>query len=385
MRAIIFREALRDALASVLWAVPNTTTVPILGCVLIEAVGDGLTLRGTDCGVEAEAHVACDMRIAGACAVSARILHHFISGLPEGAALILETADDRADLKLASGRVKAALRTLPAADFPEPMRQEGSFRFTLSAPLLSQLLTRVAFAAATGADRPALQGVYLHAVEGPGGSMLRACATDGHRLALAEVPLPAGAAGMPAVILPRNIATDLIRLCKDVTADLEVELAVRTMRVTLARAAFTTTITSKTIAAEFPNYLPLLLQANEKQLTLDRASFAATLDRMTVIAGPRGRCVKLACSPGRLALSAVGEFEPSKNALGSRLTADEEVDASYAGPAIEIGCNGQLLQQFVEGLTDDTIVLRLDAPHLALIAAPQGRSHQLYVLMPMRI
>ena len=42
--------------------------------------------------------------------------------------------------------------------------------------------------------------------------MLRAVATDGHRLARMEIPLPEGAAGMPGVIVPRKTVIELRKL-----------------------------------------------------------------------------------------------------------------------------------------------------------------------------
>ena len=55
--------------------------------------------------------------------------------------------------------------------------------------------------------------------------MLRAVATDGHRLARVEMPLPEGAAGMPGVIVPRKTVGELRKLIDETEEQIEVALS----------------------------------------------------------------------------------------------------------------------------------------------------------------
>lgn len=386
MRATIFREPLRDALASVLWAVPGNAKIPILGNVRIEMGGAGLSIRATDLDDEAEARVSCDVRDAGVCTVPAKLLHRFVSALPDGSSVILEATDDRAALKLLSGRVKASLHTLPASDFPDLAALEFSHRFKLKGSELRQLLDRTAFAAASSAvKRPALCGVYLHEAIGSSSPALRAVATDGHRLACADLALPEGVAGMPALILSREAVAGLVKLCTDKPGEIDIEISAQRFRVTIESDAFTTIVTSKAIAYDFPDYMKVIPVGNNKELTVDRAEFTAAVDRVLTVAGARGSCIKLSAAPDLLKLSAYSTLETKGGGHISDVTGAEEMEVEYAADNLDIGCNGQLLLEFVSSLDDEVLVLRLDTPGTQILVEPKGREDQRYVLMPMRI
>ena len=64
------------------------------------------------------------------------------------------------------------------------------------------VIDRTRFAISTEETRYYLNGIYWHAKEENGVKLMRAVATDGHRLARVDADLPAGAETMPGVIVP---------------------------------------------------------------------------------------------------------------------------------------------------------------------------------------
>src|SRR5208282_438316 len=94
--------------------------------------------------------------------------------------------------------------------------------FTLAASELKRLIDRTRFAISTEETRYYLNGIYLHAAKTSDVAVLRAVATDGHRLARMEIPLPEGAAGMPGVILPRKTVMELRKLLDERNEDVTV-------------------------------------------------------------------------------------------------------------------------------------------------------------------
>jgi len=87
--------------------------------------------------------------------------------------------------------------------------------FTLGAADLRTLIDRARFAISTEETRYYLNGIYLHAAKSDDLPVLRAVATDGHRLARVEMPLPDGAADMPGVIVPRKTVAEVRKLLDD--------------------------------------------------------------------------------------------------------------------------------------------------------------------------
>lgn len=68
---------------------------------------------------------------------------------------------------------------------------------------LKRLIDKTRFAVSTEETRYYLNGLFLHTLTEDGSAYLRAVATDGHRLALAEMPAPEGSMGSAAASLSR--------------------------------------------------------------------------------------------------------------------------------------------------------------------------------------
>src|SRR6185503_18109041 len=155
------------------------------------------------------------------------------------------------------------------------------------------------FAISTEETRYYLNGIYLHAAASGKAQMLRAVATDGHRLAQVELPLPKGAAGMPGIIVPRKTVGEVQRLIEDNEAEVLVELSQGKIRFTLGDVV----LTSKLIDGTFPDYARVIPVGNEKELVVDKKEFEQAVDRVSTVSSERGRAVKLSLSGGRLVLS----------------------------------------------------------------------------------
>ena len=141
---------------------------------------------------------------AGATTVSAVMLHEIVRKLPDGSLISLTEDGTSGRLTVAAGRSVFNLATLPREDFPVMATSEYSTNFSAPAPILRRLFDKAKFAISTEETRYYLNGVYMHVATGEGGPVLRCVATDGHRLARIDAPLPEGASGMPGVIVPRK-------------------------------------------------------------------------------------------------------------------------------------------------------------------------------------
>src|SRR5262249_36994846 len=142
-------------------------------------------------------------------------------------------------------------------------------------------------------------GIFLHVGEDAGGNVLKAAATDGHRLARVMVPCPAGAEGMPDVIIPKKCIAELRKLLDEVDGTVGVSLSETKVRFDFGNAI----LTSKLIDATFPDYSRVIPTANDKLLRIDPRSFEDGVDRVATIASERTRAVKMALDRDRITLS----------------------------------------------------------------------------------
>src|SRR5262249_34600917 len=205
--------------------VERRNTIPILSNVLVRAESSKLDFKATDLDLEMNEAIAAEVPSGGSTTVPAHMFYEIVRKLPEGAQVILESSGDRAVLVIRAGRSRFTLQTLPESDFPDLAPGDMTHAFKLTAADLKRLIDKTQFAISTEETRYYLNGIYLHPAGTGKAATLRAVATDGHRLAQFELPLPAGAAGMPGIIVPRKTVGEVRRLVETDEAEVGIELS----------------------------------------------------------------------------------------------------------------------------------------------------------------
>ncbi len=378
MKATIERAKLLRCLSHVQSVVERRNTIPILSNVLLEASTGGLVkVMATDLDLQVvESLDAASVEVAGAITVSAHLLFDIVRKLPDGTRVDLETADNRMTVK--AGRTRYALPTLPRDDFPSIVEGDLPTSFELPAATLAELIDRTRFAISTEETRYYLNGIFLHVADdaGAGGPVLKAAATDGHRLARFTLPRPEGAEGMPDVIVPRKAVAELRKLLEEsLDGNVAVDLSPSKIRFTLPGAGGVV-LTSKLIDGTFPDYSRVIPTANDKLLKVDPKSFFAGVDRVATIATEKTRAVKMGLDTDRVTLSVTS---PDNG------TAAEEVPASYSSGNMEIGFNANYLKDILAQIDGDTVEMHLADPGAPTLIRKDEKSAALYVLMPMRV
>src|SRR6266849_3014171 len=343
MKVTVERAELLKSLGHVHRVVERRNTIPILANVLIRAEKSALSLKATDLDLEVIESIAAEVSPAGSTTVPAHMFYEIVRKLPEGSQVVLESSSDRAVLAIRAGRSRFTLQTLPESDFPDLAAGDMTHKFTLAAADLKRLIDKTQFAISTEETRYYLNGIYLHTAGNAKAQTLRAVATDGHRLAQFELPLPAGADGMPGIIVPRKTVGEVQRLIEDNTAEITVELSQGKIRFTLGDAV----LTSKLIDGTFPDYGRVIPVGNDKE------EFEQAVDRVSTVSSERGRAVKLSLSNGKLMLSVTNPDSGS---------ATEEIEVEYGSEPLDIGFNSRYLLDIAAQLEGESAVLKLADP-----------------------
>ncbi len=370
MRVTIERSAFLKALNHVQSVVERRNTIPILSNVLVQAAAGKVRLTATDLDIEIVESVAADVAKDGAATVPAHMLYDIVRKLPDGAQLELEQGPDSGRVSIFAGRSRFALQALPHEDFPDLAAGEPGHGFTLSAADLRGLIDKTRFAISTEETRYYLNGIYLHEV--PQASLLRAVATDGHRLAQAQIARPEGAKGMPGVIVPRKTVLEVVKLIEGEEGDVDVALSSSKIRFTAGNLV----LTSKLIDGTFPDYERVIPRHNDKLLSVDTKVFSDAVDRVSTISMEKGRAVKLNISDGKLVLTVNNPDSGS---------AEEEIAATYEHDPIDIGFNARYLLDVAGQIKSGTMNFSLADAGSPTIVRDPGDEQALYVLMPMRV
>ncbi|MEL0105428.1 MAG: DNA polymerase III subunit beta [Rhodospirillaceae bacterium] len=372
MKFTIERAALLKSLGHVQSVVERRNTIPILSNVKLEATNWKLSLNATDMDLDIVEQVPAQANDTGAITAPAHTLYEIVRKLPEGSEVEFDSNDANGQMTLRAGRSRFTLSCLPIEDFP--VLDEGALphSLTLSAEDMRVLIDRTRFAISTEETRYYLNGIYIHAAQRDGTDVLRAVATDGHRLASVEVPLPDSAKDMPGVIVPRKTVTELRKLIDETIEDITVSLSETKIRFSFDDAV----LTSKLIDGTFPDYERVIPTGNDKDMEVERKVFADAVDRVSAISTEKSRAVKLSLSKGTLVLSA------SSPDAGS---ATEELEVAYDGGDLEVGFNSRYLLDITQQIEGDQAHFVLADAASPTIIREVGDSSALYVLMPMRV
>ena len=372
MKVTVERSELLKSLGHVHRVVERRNTIPILANVLIRAEGANLALKATDLDLEVIETIAAEASPGGATTVPAHMIYEIVRKLPEGTQVVLEASGDRAVLAIRAGRSRFTLQTLPESDFPDLAAGEMSHSFKLAAADLKRLIDKTQFAISTEETRYYLNGIYFHAAGAAPAPTLRAVATDGHRLAQLDLPLPEGAGGMPGIIVPRKTVGEVQRLIEDGSGEVLVELSQGKIRFTLGSVV----LTSKLIDGTFPDYARVIPVGNDKDLVVDKKEFEQAVDRVSTVSSERGRAVKLSLTNGKLVLSVTNPDSGS---------AAEEVEVEYGSEPLDIGFNSRYLLDIAAQIEGESALLKLADPGSPTLIQDRDAKGALYVLMPMRV
>jgi DNA polymerase-3 subunit beta len=373
MKITVERGAFLKALSHVQSVVERRNTIPILSNVLIDAGQGRLKLTATDLDIEIVEAIPADVLRNGSATAPAHMLYDIVRKLPDGAQVQAEllTAEG-GRLAVSAGSIRFELACLPKEDFPQMSAGALPHKFRLATDILKRLIDKTRFAISTEETRFYLNGIYLHAAGTGKTKVLRAAATDGHRLARYELEQPDGAGDMPGVIVPRKTITELRRLLDDADGAIDVSLSDTKIQFITDGVE----LTSKLIDGTFPDYARVIPTANDKVLTLDSKEFAQAVDRVSTISADKTRAVKLNLAKDKLTLTVVN---PDSG------TATEDLGATYSAGALEIGFNARYLLDITSQIEGKEVRFLLSDAGSPTLIEDTDDGGTLYVLMPMRV
>ncbi|MCX2560422.1 DNA polymerase III subunit beta [Acetobacter farinalis] len=368
------RAILLKALAHIQSVAEKRNTIPILANVLIQAADGRLSLKATDMEIEVVEEIPAIIKRDGATTVPASVLYEIVRKLPDSVEVELDQADASGPLHLRADRYSTRLNVLSVDDFPSMGTGDLPCRFKVGSAALRSLIDRTRFAISTEETRYYLNGIFFHAADTEAGKLLRAVATDGHRLARVETALPAGAETMPGVIIPRKTVAELRKLIDEAPEEIEVALSETRVQFTAGPVM----LTSKLIDGTFPEYDRVIPNNNTRILRVGKKDFSDAVARVAAISQERSRPVKLALEPGLLTLSA---------SSAEQGMATEELDdsrISYTAEALEIGFQARYLNDITDQVEKDVEFAFSDSAAPTIVRDVHSPS-ALYVLMPMRV
>lgn len=367
MQFLINRDALLKPLQMVSGAIERRHNLPILSNVLLDVTADTLSLTGTDLEVELVASTEqLQIQSPGRITVPAKKLLDICRSLPEQSDI--QVAVQGENCVLTSGKSKFTLSTLSAAEYPNLESWQGEVEINLSRQQLRKLLEDTAFSMANQDVRYYLNGLLFEVDNGT----LTAVATDGHRLAMSTLALPAVSGQQKQIIIPRKGVLEIMRLLANDEQQVSLSLGQNHIRLTDSSFSFS----SKLIDGRFPDYRRVLPRNSTKLVTAHRAVLKDACIRASILSNEKYRGVRFTLSNHELQIVANNPEHEQ---------AEEVIEVEYQGDTLEIGFNVGYLLDVLNTLATDLVILHLNDSNSSALIEGVGNNGAAYVVMPMRL
>ncbi len=369
MKFEVNRDILLDPLLAVQGVIERRQTLPVLANVLISTGGDTLSVTATDMEIELQAQMPLEGIEEAQITVPARKLIDICRTLAPDARISFELDGQR--VRLVSGRSRFMLSTLPAIEFPATDPPADEFSLSIPQLELKQLLELTQFAMAQQDVRYYLNGLLLEI----GADYLRAVATDGHRLAAADLAMEIpDVSEVRQIIVPRKAILELQRLLGPDDNEAKITLGANALRLTVANVR----LTSKLIDGKFPDYDRVIprLDNCDKRIVIDRQRLIGCLNAASVLSSDKYRAVRLTLEPSVLRVVANNPEQEE---------AEVELEIDYDGQTMEIGFNVNYMIQALNVLPAENARLCLTDSSSSCLLLAEDREDCRYVIMPMRL
>ena len=366
MKINITRDLILPSLQSINNVVERRQTLPILGNVMLVAEDNELTLTATDMEVELVTKIPVNTEMPGSITVPARKLFDICKALPPEAEMKLEQTEDK--VKIQSKRSRFLLATLPAPEFPSIGNINTYTSFSIGKDTLKSLVEGTQFAMAHQDVRYYLNGLLFELSE----NKIRTVATDGHRLAMCDREVALSIDNPRQLIVPRKGVIEIVRLMGATDENIDVEISDNHMKLSIPGQ----TLVTKLVDGRFPDYERVIPRAGDKHVFADRETLKAGLARASILSNEKFRGVRIIL--GNNNLTAIAHNPEQEEA-------EEEIEVSYDGEAMEIGFNVSYLLDVLNVLESEQVKIDfIDSNSSCLIKNPEDDAAQ-YVIMPMRL
>lgn len=366
MKFTIERSHLIKPLQQVSGALGGRPTLPILGNLLIKVEDNVLSMTATDLEVELVSRVTLEGEFeAGSITVPSRKFLDICRGLPDSSVITVVLDGDRVQVR--SGRSRFSLATLPASDFPNIEDWSSEVEVSVTQAELRGLIEKTQFSMANQDVRYYLNGM-LFEIEG---STLRSVATDGHRMAVSQAALGADFA-QKQIIVPRKGVQELVKLLDAPEQPVTLQIGSSNVRAEVNNYVFT----SKLVDGRFPDYRRVMPQNTTKTLETSCDELRSAFSRAAILSNEKFRGVRVNLADSEMRITANNPEQEE---------AEEMLDVSYEGDALEIGFNVSYVLDVLNTLRCEQVRVSMsDANASALIENAQDDS-AMYVVMPIRL
>jgi DNA polymerase-3 subunit beta len=377
MHIVVNRDVLLTAFFHSQSVIEKRTTLLILGHTLIEAQDSSVTVSSTDMVLSMSETFPCEVLEPGGLCVPTILLYEILRKIKAGVPVDITCSPQSAQVVLSAGRSRFEIPYIASSEFPRVLQEQEDFscRCSIPAPLLKNMLETVRFAMSTDEMRYSLVGINLSYE--PTTNVLRAVATDRHRLACMEIPAPTGTETLPSIIIGKKVIAEMVKLLDEATEPASLSVSATRIELKMTGANSVIVLGSRLIDGSFPDFEAILRIQHERKLVAGTQVFADAVDRVGTVINDKLRMIRITLSRNLMKCSAIA-------GASSNGAADEDVDISYDyDDTTEFNFDVRYLLDIAQHISTDELEMSISSPDVAIAIRPVGLSGVFFALMSM--
>ncbi|MCI0396737.1 MAG: DNA polymerase III subunit beta [Chloroflexi bacterium] len=373
MRLSCLQENLAKGLSIVSRAVSTRSTLPVLGNVLLATDDGRLKLSATNLEIVITCWIGAKVEEEGSITVPARTFNDLVSTLPpERIDLTLDKKTQT--LHLVSPRSEANIKGIDAQEFPLVPEASEERQLRIETAILKQMISQVAFAAATDDARPTLTGVLTRFE----GNKMTLAATDGFRLSVRSAQLPNPVPQPFEIIIPARALNELARIAGDDTE--AVNISMPEGRNQIVFDMDNVVLVSQLIDGNFPDFTPVIPRRHSTRTVLSTAEFAKACKMAEIFAREANQTARVRVEPGNELMPGYAIISATSAETGDNVA---QIDANVEGEEVEIAFNVRYVGQVLSVLNTPQVALETTKSTEPGVLKPVGNDDYVHIIMPM--
>ncbi|MBX3103683.1 MAG: DNA polymerase III subunit beta [Microbacteriaceae bacterium] len=318
MKFQVNRDIFSEAVTFAVKMLPQRTTMPILGGVLLEATETELKLSSFDYEVSTQSSISAEITESGSALVLGRLLAEIASRLPS-APVNVETDGSR--VLVSCGSASFSLPSMPIEEYPT-LPKIGEATGVLPAEDFANAVAQVAVAASRDDVTPVITGVQLEA----SADNLSLVATDRYRVAIRDIAWEGsnGASDSVSALVPARTLQEVGRTFSH-SGNISVSITSSDDRELIAFSANNKVVTSLLIKGNFPPVRKLFPDSVENYAVMNTAELIDAVRRVSLVL-EREAALRFTFSVDGVTLEAVGsEQAQASETIDGHLNGEDTV------------------------------------------------------------
>lgn len=370
VKRTVFLKKLRD----VQLAVSSKTTIPILTGIKLEAYEEGVQLTGSNSDISIETILSSDNEDAqldieetGSIVLQpARLFSDIVNKLPDDNFTV--EVKNQTQTLITSASSSFTINGIDPSNYPHLPEIEVDESFTLPVSLFKNVIRQTVIAVSSHESRPILTGVNLSLNEG----VLKAVATDSHRLSQRVIPLESAKDLSYNIVIPGKSLTELSKLLDDDTEEVKVGVSDNQILFVIEDTYFY----SRLLEGNYPETDRLIPENSSTEITLDTTSLLGAVERASLLSHEgKNNVVKLSVDNDLMQITGnspevghVQEDVPFENFEGEEMSISFNPD--YLKQALNTFGVGEIKMKLISTLRPFVIVPSEDKQEFIQLITP---------------